>query len=163
VKPLPGFLRTGRIAIAVVSHAVDLVVKELVVVYILKVWGSTDLTGGVLRKLLNYVPPGLEVVTRLLHKKTMALHLDGQTRPYLERLFKNVREGDFIGKRVQKMLVADRERLEMLSACEHEADDFTGKKTCCGKCGAFYEAGMYEEWISNSIKRSVMEDVTTGV
>lgn len=76
----------------------------------------------------------------------MALYLDEQTRPYLENLVKEVKDTDFIGKRVQKMLQADRERLETISHCSHVPSSFTGHKTCCGKCGSLYEPGMGESW-----------------
>lgn len=76
----------------------------------------------------------------------MAIYLDEQTRPYLERIVKNIKETDFIGKRVQKMLQADRERLSEMGKCDHQPAEYTGKKSCCGICGCLYEAGMGEEW-----------------
>ena len=76
----------------------------------------------------------------------MALYLDEQTRTWLERAVKKANETDFIAKRVQKMLEADRERLEVIGKCEHNFVSFKGKKHCCGKCGAF-GVGMGEEWI----------------
>lgn len=76
----------------------------------------------------------------------MAIFLDDQTRTYLERKFKDIKETDFIGKRIQKMLQADRERLDVLARCEHQRVEFTGNKNCCGKCGSLYETGMGEEW-----------------
>lgn len=77
----------------------------------------------------------------------MAIYLDEQTRPYLERLVKNIKETDFIGKRVQKMLEADRERLNLLGSCDRVEGSYTGHKECCAKCGAFYKTGMGESWI----------------
>jgi hypothetical protein len=76
----------------------------------------------------------------------MALYLDDQTRTWLERKTKDVKETDFIGKRVQKMLAADRERLNKIGECEHEAGEYVGKKTCCKKCGSHYEVGMGASW-----------------
>lgn len=76
----------------------------------------------------------------------MALYLDNQTRPYLERKFKDVAESDFIGKRVQKMLADDRSWHDDMAECDHIATDYVGVKTCCGKCGAFYEEGMGQTW-----------------
>lgn len=76
----------------------------------------------------------------------MALYLDDQTRPWLERAVKNIKDTDFIGKRLQKMLEADRERLETIRKCEHEKGEYVGKKICCSKCGSSYEAGMSESW-----------------
>ena len=76
----------------------------------------------------------------------MALYLDDQTRPWLERVVKNIKDTDFIGKRLQKMLEADRERLETMGKCEHSRAEYTGKKTCCGKCGSLYEVGMGVTW-----------------
>lgn len=76
----------------------------------------------------------------------MAIYLDDQIRGYLEYKFKEVKDSDFIGKRFQKMLKADRERLEEIGNCEHEAGVYKGSKTCCVKCGSNYEPGMSETW-----------------
>lgn len=76
----------------------------------------------------------------------MALYLDDQTRPYLERKFKTVPDTDFIGKRIQSMLAADKLRLESMARCEHVAGEYVGKKTCCVKCDAFFEEGMGQSW-----------------
>lgn len=76
----------------------------------------------------------------------MALYLDEQTRPYLERKFKKVEESDFIGKRIQDMLKTDSKRLDDIDACKHVAGEYVGKKTCCTKCEAFYEPGMGQSW-----------------
>ena len=76
----------------------------------------------------------------------MAIYLDEQTRPYLEQKFKTVAESDFIGKRIQSALKADRERLEDIAKCEHKAGTYKGVQTCCTKCGSFYEEGMGTDW-----------------
>lgn len=76
----------------------------------------------------------------------MALYLDDQTRPYLERKFKVVDDKDFIGKRMQGMLEADKARLDNIAQCEHVEGSFEGKKTCCAKCEAFYKVGQGESW-----------------
>jgi len=76
----------------------------------------------------------------------MAIYLDDQTRSWLERASKDVKETDFIGKRVQKMLKADRERLEAIGKCQHVKGEYVGKKTCCAKCGSNYEEGMGISW-----------------
>lgn len=62
------------------------------------------------------------------------IYLDSQTLPYLERKFKTVADSDFIGKRVQGLLKAERERLQTIENCEHENVDYTGEKNCCQKC-----------------------------
>lgn len=79
----------------------------------------------------------------------MAIYLDDQTRPYLERLVKNIKETDFIGKRVQSILRDDRERLEIMGKCEHEEAKFTGQKTCCKKCEAYFKEGQGIIWEEN--------------
>lgn len=76
----------------------------------------------------------------------MALYLDDQTRTWLERKAKNVAETDFIGKRVQKMLEADRQRLDDIAECNHNPAHYVGEKICCGKCGSFFEEGMGQTW-----------------
>lgn len=76
----------------------------------------------------------------------MALYLDNQTRSYLERLVKDIPESDFIGKRLQKMLETDRQRLAELAECDHVKGTYSGKKECCSKCGSFFEPGMGESW-----------------
>lgn len=78
--------------------------------------------------------------------KVMAIYLDNQLRVYLERKFKDVADTDFIGKRVQTALRADRERIESIEACNHQKGDYTGTKTCCVKCGSLFEKGMSESW-----------------
>lgn len=83
----------------------------------------------------------------------MALYLDEQTRPYLERKFKEVADSDFIGKRIQGMLKADSERLDVIEACKHIAGQYVGKKTCCIKCEAFYEEGMGRTWTIKGAKQ----------
>ena len=72
----------------------------------------------------------------------MALYLDDQTRPHLERIYKVVSDTDFVGKRIQGMLEADKQRLDDIGGCAHTPTTYTGTKTCCGKCGSFYEEGM---------------------
>lgn len=64
----------------------------------------------------------------------MVLYLDNQTRPYLERLVKNIKETDFIGKRLQGMLEADRERLETISTCAHKQGKYKGTRIGCVHC-----------------------------
>lgn len=76
----------------------------------------------------------------------MALYLDDQTRIWLERKSKNVTDSDFIGKRVQKMLEADRQRLDDMASCEHKPAHYVGEKICCNKCESFYEKGMGQSW-----------------
>lgn len=85
-------------------------------------------------------------IVLFIHRRSMAIYLDDQTRPYLERLVKNIKDTDFIGKRVQGLLKADRERLEQMATCEHIEAEGRGKKTCCLKCGSYYQVGMGEEW-----------------
>lgn len=79
----------------------------------------------------------------------MAIYLDDQTRPYLERLIKKQIEKsdkDFIAQRLQGMLQTDRDRLERIAVCEHEPGEYKGRKTCCTRCESFYEPGMGETW-----------------
>jgi hypothetical protein len=79
----------------------------------------------------------------------MAIYLDHQTRPYLERLIKKQIEKsdkDFIAQRVMGMLEADWKRLERMGECEHEEGTYTGKKTCCKKCEAVYKEGQGISW-----------------
>lgn len=76
----------------------------------------------------------------------MALYLDDQTRPYLESKFKIVDEKDFIGKRIQSMLEADKARLDHMAECEHVEGAYIGDKTCCIKCEAYFEPGQGERW-----------------
>lgn len=82
----------------------------------------------------------------------MALYLDEQTLPYLQRKFKTVTDTDFIGKRIQGMLEAEVRRLEGMEACEHIEAEYRGKKTCCGKCGAFFVPAQGETWTNALIK-----------
>lgn len=81
----------------------------------------------------------------------MALYLDEQTRPYLERKFKQVDEKDFIGKRIQGMLKADSDRLDKIGDCQHVAGEYIGKKDCCVKCEAYFKPGQGERWTTVSM------------
>lgn len=77
----------------------------------------------------------------------MAIYLDEQTRPYLERLIKKRVEKsdkDFIAERIDKMLVADQERLNSIRECSHITGTYSGKKTCCTKCGSSPKGGRTE-------------------
>lgn len=76
----------------------------------------------------------------------MALYLDDQTRGWLERKTRNVADTDFIGKRVQKMIETDSQRLDDMAVCDHQPVHYIGEKTCCGRCGSFYEKGMGQTW-----------------
>lgn len=62
------------------------------------------------------------------------IYLDDQTRPYLERKFKTVADSDFIGKRIQGALQADRERIERIANCDHQHYLYHGSRIACGKC-----------------------------
>lgn len=76
----------------------------------------------------------------------MAIYLDEQTRPYLTRILRGIKDTDFIGKRLQKMLQADLERLEEMRKCNHREGTYTGIKHCCVICGSFFKPGHGEEW-----------------
>lgn len=79
----------------------------------------------------------------------MALYLDNQTRPVLKRLLqKRLLDypKDFVSERLLKAVEADENRLQEISICEHESAKYTGKKTCCAKCGSFYGPGMGFSW-----------------
>jgi hypothetical protein len=82
----------------------------------------------------------------------MAIYLDEQTRSWLERATRNISESDFIGKRVKKMLEADRLRLEEIAKCDHVARTYVGEKECCCKCGSYFEPGMGESWTLKEVK-----------
>jgi hypothetical protein len=73
----------------------------------------------------------------------MAIYLDQQTRPYLEKLIAT--RQDFIAKRIQETLKADHERLDGIHNCEHVFGKYLGEKECCTKCGT-YDVGMGESW-----------------
>lgn len=78
----------------------------------------------------------------------MALYLDEQTRPYLERLIKKAVEKsdkDFIAKRLQGMLKTDQARLDDIANCEHKYGEYVGKEQRCMKCGT-HDVGMGTEW-----------------
>jgi hypothetical protein len=79
----------------------------------------------------------------------MAIYLDEQTRPYLERMFATIHSKDFIGLRIKGQLVSDRKRLEEIAKCDHVAGSYTGHKECCTKCGAKYVPGQSEGWQLN--------------
>lgn len=76
----------------------------------------------------------------------MAIYLDEQTRPYLERKFKVVADSDFIGKRIQKALQADRELAETVATCEHELGSFIGNRVSCVKCQSLAVVGCLINW-----------------
>lgn len=81
----------------------------------------------------------------------MAIYLDQQTRPYLERLIRNQiikSDKDFIAKRIMKSLESDVKRLNEIANCKHEYGTYTGHKTCCVYCGDLKE-GMGESWTLN--------------
>lgn len=96
----------------------------------------------------------------------MAIYLDDQTRPYLERLIKKAvehSEKDFVAGRLQKMLEGDRERLQGITECKHKYAEYLGFKECCSKCGAF-GIGMGEEWsFSNTLTKKEIEDLANSV
>lgn len=79
----------------------------------------------------------------------MPIYLDNQTRPVLKRLLeKRMKESpkDFVSERILRAVEADERRLESITNCEHEVGEFTGHKTCCVKCGAYFEPGMGFSW-----------------
>lgn len=82
----------------------------------------------------------------------MAIYLDEQTRPYLERKFKHIADSDFIGKRIQKALKEDSERLNGIADCEHKTGNYVGKKICCIKCQSFFEEGQGQTWTREGIE-----------
>jgi len=74
----------------------------------------------------------------------MPLHL---TRDEKELIRKYVPLTNWwINKSVHSKLDVDDERLEQISNCKHKQVSFSGKKECCGYCGAFYNPGMGESW-----------------
>jgi len=84
----------------------------------------------------------------------MAIYLDQQTRPYLERLIKNQiikSDKDFIAKRIMSMLETDQKRLDGIRDCKHEFAKYIGEKTCCVHCGT-YDDGMGESWTLEKLK-----------
>lgn len=79
----------------------------------------------------------------------MAIYLDEQTRPLIEKLVKDRQDShpkDFIADRLAKALEADRDRLKALAICEHSPAFYLGKKACCAKCNSFYKPGQGESW-----------------
>ena len=79
----------------------------------------------------------------------MAIYLDEQTRPVLERIIKKWREEhpkDFVADRIQGALESDAAQLKFRTDCEHIDGEYVGHKTCCTKCGAFHEVGMGQSW-----------------
>lgn len=67
-------------------------------------------------------------------------------REYLEDKFAFVPEWDWKGKLFVKQLESDRKRVEAIEQCDHTPRVYQGRKTCCGKCGAFYQKGMGFTW-----------------
>jgi hypothetical protein len=79
----------------------------------------------------------------------MPIYLDEQTRPVLESIIKKwieLHPKDFVAERIQKSLASDQARLDSISQCQHTTARYVGTKTCCAKCGSFYEPGMGEKW-----------------
>jgi hypothetical protein len=75
----------------------------------------------------------------------MAIYLDQQTRPYLERLIKKQiekSEKDFIAVRIKDMLETDRRRIENCEKCDHEYIEYVGERISCCKCDDF----LQETW-----------------
>jgi hypothetical protein len=75
----------------------------------------------------------------------MAIYLDQQTRPYLERLIRNQiikSDKDFIAKRIMSMLESEEKTIKEMSECEHEFVEYVGSRISCCKCNSFQE----ERW-----------------
>lgn len=82
----------------------------------------------------------------------MAIYLDEQTRPYLERIIKKQVEAsdkDFIAKRIDDMLKSDRQRIEDIGNCKHIYEDYIGEKNSCSKCGTYKK----ETWIIKNLNK----------
>lgn len=80
---------------------------------------------------------------------TMAIYLDEQTRPVMERIIKKWLEDhpkDFVAERIQGSLETDANRLKGIAECEHIEGEYVGHKTCCTKCGSLYKPGMCQSW-----------------
>lgn len=75
----------------------------------------------------------------------MAIYLDQQTRPYLERLIKKQIEKsdkDFIAKRILSSLESEKQTIQECSDCEHDIRTYKGVKKMCSKCSLMFE----ENW-----------------
>jgi len=75
----------------------------------------------------------------------MAIYLDEQTRPYLERLIEKQIEKsdkDFIAKRIEGMLSGDRERINEISNCHHKYGEYIGRSISCQFCDHL----LHESW-----------------
>lgn len=53
---------------------------------------------------------------------------------------------DFVAERIQGSLETDAARIKVIAECEHVKGQYVGEKTCCAKCGSFYEPGMGQGW-----------------
>lgn len=94
----------------------------------------------------------------------MAIYLDQQTRPVLKRIIKKWQEAhpkDFVADRIMGSIITDEKRLEEIAFCQHTIARYVGKKTCCSKCGAYYNPGMGFDWHSGDLSGSSPPPVAT--
>lgn len=96
----------------------------------------------------------------------MAIYLDEQTRPYLERLIKKaveISDKDFVAKRLQGMLQSDKERLENIASCEHSFGEYIGQQQMCTKC-LTHNVGMGTSWtFKKKLSKKEIEKLRSSV
>lgn len=56
----------------------------------------------------------------------------------------------YISQDILTKLIAQEEEWAGIEECPHKMGAYTGEKTCCVRCGAFYDPGMGETWILKS-------------
>lgn len=82
----------------------------------------------------------------------MAIYLEDKERNLLVKLLEKYPKTWWIHYSVLKKVKADQLRIEKIRNCKHEKGTYTGKKTCCVKCDAYFEEGMGFEWMNDFIK-----------
>ena len=75
----------------------------------------------------------------------MALYLDEIEREYLKTLLAKNPNTWWPHKKLVEKIQAEEKRLAEMKACPHAFGEYTGKKQCCMRCGA-YDENMGFAW-----------------
>ena len=75
----------------------------------------------------------------------MAIYLLPEETKYLKDLLEKQPKWWVKDKLIEK-IEDDQFRRGEMAVCNHSKAEYVGEKTCCSKCGSFYEPGMKVTW-----------------
>lgn len=83
----------------------------------------------------------------------MAIYLEPKEAEYLRGLLQPIilnKTGEYwLADYILKEVESDQSIKQDQANCAHEEGTYTGEKTCCMKCGAFFEKGQSHSWTLN--------------